>query len=141
MSLEALFPALIRTTYQETSPRDKGYNCIAYAAGVADAFWEPDPMEISYWPEGIPRQNTLRVWVRVFESLGYAVCSDGSLEPGCEKVAIYVLEGEPQHVARQFPNGCWRSKIGVLEDIEHDLQGLVGSRYGSVAQFMRRRLL
>jgi hypothetical protein len=62
----------------------------------------------------------------------YQVCSDGGLEPGVEKVAIYVDDfGIPQHVARQLPDGTWTSKLGKGEDIGHvSPESLAGDLYG-----------
>ena len=72
-------------------------------------------------------------------ALGYHACPGGALEPGFDKVAIYALnDGNPKHVARQLSSGLWTSKLGTMEDIEHDLDGLVGERYGSVVAFLRR---
>ena len=55
-------------------------------------------------------------------------------------IALYVdFDGLVVHVARQEPDGKWRSKIGVLEDIEHDApDALEGGEYGSVACVLRR---
>jgi hypothetical protein len=42
--LEKLFPALLGSGYQVTSPRDEAYNCIAWAAGdTTDCWWPADP--------------------------------------------------------------------------------------------------
>ncbi|NJL66080.1 MAG: hypothetical protein HC849_06250 [Oscillatoriales cyanobacterium RU_3_3] len=32
----------------------------------------------------------------------------------------------------------WTSKLGWLEDIEHELDGFVGDRYGVVGQILKR---
>jgi len=54
-------------------------------------------------------------------------CDSAEVEPQFQKLAIYARDdgqhdgGQPTHVARQFPNGRWTSKIGELEDIEHEL--------------------
>lgn len=61
------------------------------------------------------------------------------LEVGVERVALFAgSDGFPTHAARQLPNGRWTSKIGFLEDIEHDLYDLEGSEYGAVVRIMRR---
>jgi hypothetical protein len=41
MPLEDVFPGLQGTAYRVTSPADRGYNCIAWAAGVTDDWWWP----------------------------------------------------------------------------------------------------
>jgi hypothetical protein len=61
------------------------------------------------------------------------------LELEYQKIAIYIdVSGTPTHAARQLPNGKWTSKLGWLEDIEHELDGLTGDRYGCVAQILKR---
>jgi len=139
---EELFPRLGGSGYDVTSRQEDTYNCIAWAAGATGnaRWWWPfgDPHK-TYWPEGVPRQETLEAFQQLFESLGYAVCDRAELEPGYEKVALFADEQDlPLHAARQLPGGRWTSKLGVLEDIEHALQDLVGTEYGSVVRVMKR---
>ena len=78
----------------------------------------------------------------VFRRQGFRTCDDASLEDGWEKVAIYVdVAGRPTHAARQLESGRWASKLGKLDDIEHDdLEDVGGADlYGTVAIVMRRR--
>ena len=79
-----------------------------------------------------------------FELHGYQECSTGDPEPGFDKIALYVDdEGVPTHAAKQLINGAWTSKIGDLEDIEHQrLEGLAGGgfAYGSVRMFLRKHI-
>jgi len=44
----------------------------------------------------------------------------------------------PTHAARQLENGRWTSKLGELEDIEHDLHHLASGAYGAVVQILKR---
>lgn len=138
--IENYFPRLRPSDYQITSPESGTYNCIAWAAGQTDRWWEPDPFDLYFWPQGAHRGLALEAYVQAFSGLGYVLCQIADLEPGFEKVAIYVdLKGRPTHAARQLPNGKWTSKLGKLEDIEHEtLDCLSGSSYGSVALFLRR---
>jgi len=137
--LEALFPQLSSSSYQIKSPATPQYNCIAWAAEEDDRWWEPVPVPGYYWPRRIPREVTLASLTMLFQRLGYRPGADETLEAGCEKIAIYAdFSGAPTHVARQLANGKWTSKIGTLEDIEHDLEGLTLSDYGTVAQIMKR---
>ena len=140
--IENYFPGLIGGAYQITSPESVDYNCIAWAAGQVDVWWEPDPFDLYYWPHGIPRRYDINVYVRAFGVLGYVRCETGEFEPGFEKVAIYVDPmGSPTHATRQMPNGKWTSKLGELEDIEHaTLDCLSGAIYGTVALFLKRRI-
>lgn len=135
-----LFPALVAGSFKITSPSTKRYNCVAWAAGCAKKRW--DPAKPFYWPEGIPRNDSIDTMVRVFERLGYELCQRNSteLEDGWEKVAIYGEGYEFSHVARQKPNGNWTSKLGNLEDIDHDtLSGLCSNAYGKVLKVMKRK--
>ena len=64
---------------------------------------------------------------------------DGDLEEGVEKIAIYILNGKPEHAAKQLPDGRWSSKLGDLDDITHTLNGLSGNRYGQAQVFLSRQ--
>ncbi len=142
MGIEDLFPGLRRSAYEVTSPPTDDYNCIAWAAGATDIWWWPigDPQRV-HWPGGVPREETLEAFREVFAALGYAVCNHSELEPGYEKVALFAnAVGFPTHAARQLLTGRWTSKLGQLEDIEHMLQDLEGTEYGSVMLVMKRPL-
>jgi hypothetical protein len=135
-------PNLSPDQYQIASPETSDYNCIAWGIEEDDRWWDPtDPDQ--YWPDGVPRELTLEAFIQAYQTLGYVPCDSAQLEPGFQKVAIYTkpngeLDGEPTHVARQLPNGRWTSKLGSLEDIEHELDGLRGFYYGAVAQILKR---
>jgi len=135
---EALFPDLTRTGYRVTSPSDAVYNCVAWAAGLTDSWWWPDPDGFDYWPTGIDRDRTVPAFTAALSTVGYSPCGDGLLETGWEKAAIYATDEGPTHAARQLPDGRWTSKLGPDEDIEHALEGLCGAAYGVVVQFLRR---
>jgi hypothetical protein len=135
--IEAAFPLLAQHGFGITSPGSRHYNCIAWAARDTRRWWWPDPAY--FWPPGVPRQLTLASFMQAYASLGFLTCQDGSLEPGFEKIAIFVDNlGSPKHAARQLPLGKWTSKLGKHEDIKHHLEGLTGLQYGHVAQFMKR---
>jgi hypothetical protein len=138
--LERFFPRLANTDYEITSEESSEYNCIAWAAGDTKTPWWPDPMLLGYWPHDVPREESLSAFISLYESLGYAPCPDGKSESGMEKVALFVkANNEPTHAALQLPNGRWSSKIGDMEDIEHELDALNSAVYGSVAVFLTRR--
>lgn len=149
LNLEADFPNLRSAGYQLTSPKDPTYNCIAWAAGDDGAWWWPVPgftgsgfLGGYYWPQGVPVQETLEAFELAFKRQGYRACNNEDLEDGYEKIAVYVDEhGKPTHAARQLGDGRWASKMGKLEDIEHDsTQGVAGSSYGEVGLVMKRKL-
>jgi hypothetical protein len=142
MSLDHKFPRLTSTNHRVTSPRTTGYNCVAFAAGDDTRWWWPVGAlgGYYYWPPGVTKAETQEAFREAFESLGYELCDSGALEVGYEKVAIYASPaGVPTHGARQVATGRWVSKLGQIEDIEHETPEAVGgSAYGEVAFFMRR---
>jgi hypothetical protein len=136
--LEELFPGLRGQLYQIKSPRNRRYNCIAFAAGDQRNWWWPDVLEEDTWPPGVARVEKVEAFAEAFATLAYTVCEDDQLETGYEKIALFALGGVPKHAARQLPNGRWVSKLGPLEDIEHALHDLTGTLYGSVVLVMKR---
>jgi hypothetical protein len=137
--IERLFPKLGQTGYQVKSRRTKKYNCLAWAAGDTANWWEPGGRH--YWPNTLARAYSPTAYTQVFTALGYVICDSDDLEDGFEKVALFVNEfGEPTHAARQLPSGRWTSKLGKLEDIEHDLRDLEGTEYGTVVLILKRPL-
>jgi hypothetical protein len=122
-----------------TSSEDRRYNCIAWAAAENERWWWPDSDSYAYWPRNVPRQSTLDAFIKAFETLGYSKSANGDLDERLEKVAIYADEsGEPTHAARQLLSGKWTSKLGELQDIEHEIGMLEGDQYGHVCRFLER---
>jgi hypothetical protein len=140
--IEQLFPGLRGKEWKITSPHERRYNCIAWSASdAAQWLWPGDPADGFYWPEGVERTETLAAFTALYVLLGYAECMDSTHESGHEKIAIFAApDGVPTHAARQLFNGRWTSKLGRLEDIEHDLLDVCGEIYGSVVKVMRRTL-
>ncbi|MBI2422829.1 MAG: hypothetical protein HYV27_08365 [Candidatus Hydrogenedentes bacterium] len=80
----------------------------------------------------------MEVFKTLYRSIGYEDCSSGDPENGYDKVAIFAtVDGVPTH-ASVYRNGKWRSKLGSLWDISHELNGLDGKRYGTPVAFLRR---
>ena len=69
--IEKAFPTLLNSRYSITSHAEKDYNCIAWAAGDTTAWLEPDPQDICFWPDNIPRVYTVEAYIKAFESLGF----------------------------------------------------------------------
>jgi hypothetical protein len=140
--IETLFPRLRGSGYRVTSPANDVYNCIAWAAGVTDAWWWPGDPQRSYWPPTVPRERTLEAFRQLFAALGYEQCAGDELEPGFAKIAIFAdVLGQPAHAARQLTTGGWTSRLGASEDIEHALGDVAGDVYGSIVLIMRRALI
>lgn len=137
--IQESFPGLRESEFHVTSPADTGYNCIAWAAGEVLRWWEPDPFDQYYWPDGAARSGTLDAFVQAFTTIGYERCESEQLEEHYEKAALFVdAAGSPTHAARQLRSGRWTSKLGQHVDIEHDLRDLEGEKYGKVAVFLKR---
>ena len=137
--MQNLFPILKSSIYFVTSPVTIEYNCIAWAAGDTEKCWWPDPLDQYFWPLEIPREETIDAFVKAFESLDYTLCPDANYENGYEKITIYAKpNGKPTHAARQIDLQKWTSKIGQLEDIEHDFNSLSGDIYGEPIVYMKR---
>lgn len=138
--IELSFPNLAPTGYHITSVETPDYNCIAWAAHDANNWWWPCHFNGYFWPDGVKKAVTVQNFIAAFKLFGFDPCNNAEWESGFEKVAIYVDQnGEPTHMARQLASGTWTSKLGEMEDIEHNhLTGLEGNIYGSVAQILKR---
>lgn len=141
-NLEEDFPELALSGWRPKSNPSPDYNCIAFALHDTKQIWSYGAIRVRgyYWPPGVKEDDSLKSWMQVYEIHGFRQCDNANLEEGIEKVAIYVKDGEPQHVARQLAGGTWTSKLGLEEeDIEHNtLEGLEGDKYGKVEIIMRR---
>lgn len=141
------FPALGQVC--RTSDSTWSYNCHAWAMDETSVWWEPTDPNAPwipswvrvYWPRPLPVSDfSLGNFQAAFRTRHYAPCSDGLLEAGFDKVALYAQRRAVTHTARQLPSGAWTSKCGPNIDIHHpDPTVLEGPTYGSVAAFMRRR--
>src|SRR5579884_3026286 len=112
-------PKLLHAVADEISPATKDYNCIAFALGITNQRWQPEPESGDYWPPDVPQEDTLEAWLALFEKYKFIRCNDGNYESGFEKIVIYTHDGQPLHVARLTPLGKWQSKMGHCEDIFH----------------------
>ncbi len=130
------FPRLNKSPrpFKLTSPYDIKYNCIAWAIGVSNRWWDP----YHIWPEGCPREVSISAFKITFASLGYKPCSNGRRETGYDKIVLYAKETEPTHAAKQLKNGRWTSKLGKDIDIEHKVRDLEGPCYGKMVMYFRR---
>jgi len=86
--VERDFPNLIVYGYKLTSPDTIDYNCIAWAAEYDQAWWWPDAQNEEYWPPDVPREETINAFRQAFQTLGYEVCEDDTLEPGFQVLLI-----------------------------------------------------
>ena len=131
------FPNLTDENHQITSPATDKYNCIGWALGHDDRWYEP--VEKYYWPNHLPRDYSVGTLVALFEHEGFSACDHGDQELGFEKVAIFADEHEYMHAALQLASGQWTSKMGAGEDIQHEtLTDVIGPAFGQVVKFMKR---
>jgi hypothetical protein len=142
--LELEIPALKGGNgYRDTSEETLVYNCLSWALGITWTRYEPTPRCAGYyWFPGVPRKWDEPTLKKVFEIHKFRVTDNYELEPGYEKVVFYVdSAGIPTHFARQLPNGKWTSKMGDLNDIEHDtLEIIINPRYGNPGLVMKREI-
>jgi hypothetical protein len=65
------FPRLTAANHRLTSPPDVDYNCIAWAAGDAEHWWQPG----LHWPAAAPDDDFgIAVLEQAFRELGYEDC-------------------------------------------------------------------
>lgn len=127
--------------YTVESPKTIAYNCLSWALGINWTRYDPSPRCAGYyWLPGIKREWSKETILQIFEKHGYTVCDNFELEEGYEKIAVYI-EGDdfPGHFARQLENGKWASKLGSLNDIEHDSLDSIGVPDYGVPKIALRR--
>jgi hypothetical protein len=56
--IEKLVPSLKGKAYTITSPEARTYNCVAWALGETTDWWWPGDPGCTFWPAGIPREET-----------------------------------------------------------------------------------
>lgn len=133
------FPRLTEFNHRPTSPADVKYNCIAWSAGDNARWWQPG----GYWPADVSREEYgIATLVEAFHLVGYREGANDQLDKSVEKVAIYGSGLCYTHAARQLPSGKWTSKLGKLEDIEHDHpDNVAGGIYGEIVEIMQRSIV
>lgn len=143
VELRGDYENLAQNGYTITSERTSEYNCVSFAIGREDENWWPPVagnLGKQYWPNDNPDLSVSN-FVEIFRTLGFEDCDSSALEEQFEKIAIYEKSGRVMHVARQEPDGTWKSKLGTSEDIQHNLAGLEGHYYGRVVLVLRRTRL
>ena len=139
VSIPSHFPNSASDPFEQTSPIDYYYNCIAWAYGSNKKWYWPSGKPEHFWPPDIPLQETVDAFIKLYESIEYEVCPDGELEKDYEKVAIFTKDGIPTHAARQLSDGKWTSKLGQQIDVSHSIFSIINGTYGDVEVYMKRR--
>lgn len=103
MTPAELFPRLTPENHRVTSPASRDYNCIAWAAGDTERWWQPNV----FWPiQASPNDYGMAVLEQLFIALGFEHCGfDINLEPDFERVALFGNTDFYTHAAKQLPNG------------------------------------
>lgn len=138
---EIRYPNLGSTDYYVTSDPTDEYNCAAFALGITNANWWPEPNLPEYhWPPAAKRDDSLQAFIEGFGQFRFEPCENGEREPGFEKIVVFAEDGEPLHVAVQLEDGRWTSKLGLHEDIVHPTPDALTSPgwYGTPCLFLRR---
>ena len=131
-------PNATEKNWRLTSEPTDEYNCFAHALYDTKHWIWPDPDGKYSWPVDWGREDSVECIVNFLLSVGYGDCSDHLLEQGWLKIAIYTLDGKPEHLARQTKDAKWSSKMATGIDIEHDdLWVLAGGRLGKPTKFMK----
>lgn len=132
----ASFPKLKDATHKFTSPADPTYNCIAWSVNDATRYWWPN--HFTYWPDGVPLDDSLDAFMQMYSKLGYRL-TELIPKRGVEAVAIYGAGSRVKHAARlSKDSSLWKSKLGDEVDIEHTLNAIESDVYGSVLAIMMK---
>jgi len=141
LNKEHNFPNLTRDVYEKTSDEDEYNNCAAWAMGNKDNWLQPFGEKWHVWPNGAPLSFEVTSFVKAYELFGFEECADSVHEIGYEKIAIYAYpDGAFAHAAKLNTDGSWSSKLGKIEDIQHDNLGCLEGpwpAYGEVRFFMK----
>jgi hypothetical protein len=124
------FPALSLPP-TKTSDHTQSYNCIAWAFGDSLKRWWPN-VRGYHWPVDAKGLSDLEAFTALLSTWGWRTSSDRVVQFGLKKLALYALNGQPKHMARQLASGVWTSKLGDNIDIAHQLEELEGPCYGRV---------
>lgn len=140
------FPSLsYDKNFKITSPENPDYNCIAWTYGKVNCWMWPneDSDGVDYWPNNYLGGPDVKAFIEAFKKIGYEVCENDELEDGFLKIALYTIPHttECTHAARQLNNGCWTSKLGSSNDIQHSTPySIQGRLYGNVYCILKTKI-
>ncbi|MBP1678031.1 MAG: hypothetical protein H6Q20_2590 [Bacteroidetes bacterium] len=143
------FPKLLNDKdFKVTSNGTPAYNCIAWAYKIDNRWMWPNTGEypfldgVHYWPSEDILDCNVNNFIDAFKLKGYECCDSCQFEPGYRKIALYVKPGttECTHAARELSNGCWTSKLGEYNDIQHGtVEAIENDVYGKVYCYMKKK--
>lgn len=142
--LKKCFPKLDSGNYERVSKATARYNCVAFAAGDERHWWQAGLNGGRYrWPSHVKQAYSVEAVVEIFASEGFEKTDNREIEPGWEKIAIYVSLSDMDFSHVTMSDGLvWKSKLGKGQDIHHYslevLEGDQADEYGIVDYIMKR---
>ena len=139
--IEQMFPGLRGTPWAIKSRKTKRYNCFAWAAREKHRRW--DFAKGAYWPPGVHRLSGIAYLVGAYLAEGFSVCHQAACQKydsTSDSIVLYERNRIGTHAARLLANGRWSSKLGDIEDVQHQTpEALSGTRYGGPIVYMKRK--
>ncbi len=143
-----VFPNLSQDKdFKVTSKSTPNYNCIAWACKFNERWIQPPYLGkpnldcVVWWPPEVPQGLHIDSLISLFEHHGYSICKTDEHEDGFRKVALYINEQSKEwtHASRELSNGCWTSKLGEFNDIQHGSPySIENDDYGKVYCIMKK---
>lgn len=134
------FPNICDVQNKKTSEATSTYNCIAWAFEESHRIWWP--CKRGYWPTSFDSLTVAEAFDKWFAEDGWEETKDATVEPDVKKIALYMLNGDPTHAARQLSTGLWTSKLGWDPsfgiDLSHQLADLDGPSYGQFTKIYKK---
>jgi hypothetical protein len=120
-----------------TSPETPQYNCVAWALGDTEHWWEAD--EDYLWLDTSEFDNSLSTMQSFFHYFGFKPIDKPNFKNKIEKIALFSDDGiYCTHVAKQLSTKIWTSKLGVSHDVTHTLAALEEGIYGNVVMILQK---
>ena len=129
---------------------DQVHNCFGFAVG-SKKFWQPPSIHGDpegdprfYWPPELLGDADENTWVSRYvaaaQAKGFSECGeDASLEVEFEKIVLIHSGGVFKHAALQIDEKRWKSKLGLLSDLEHPLEFMLRNPFGKGTIYMKRK--
>jgi hypothetical protein len=131
------FPRLIGKEF-DLSDESFNYNCLAYALGDHNQWWEPPRAPGQYWPPGFSEDVTIQTVEKIIRVHGYTKEVELGSMPEADAIAIYGIGEEWAHFAK-FSGGKWEAKLGCGHDVQGvNLSDMEVPIYGKVVKILSR---
>lgn len=147
--LSNVFPDLVNDkNFKILSECTDVYNCIAWAMGYTDRWFDPYIGAGHWWPAGVERNAKPETLVAAFQAEGFEMSDNYNVEEGYAKVVLYKKKDgdEWTHAARIVTSDIEYSKFGRAWDGQHSHNvlcrtglGKEPQSYGIAYAYMKRR--